>query len=187
MRYNREILRGDVYWYDPPELTGGGSIQQKMRPVVIVSNNICNSNSPILSGRYTTSQINKHDIPTHIKAYINNKLNIIICEQEVPVVKSRLKRYICSLDEFTIYKIEYALLTQYGIFPEDHVSRLEYNIHNIDRFDGLQMLRYCEYYETHSFEDTCVYYGISDFNASKKYIQFCNKLGRKQKKEEEKS
>lgn len=179
---NSIILRGDVYWYNPPETIGNNSIQQKMRPVVIVSNNTCNENSPILSGRYTTTKIKKYNIPTHVRTYINGKENMIICEQEVPVIKNRLREYICSLDELTIYKIENALLIQYGIDGVDHVNRLKNKIIYKDNLTYEDMVDYCIYYETHSFEDTCIYYALLPSEINKLYFEFCKKISRNKRK-----
>lgn len=194
MKTKKEIQRGDIYWYIPPRIsdTESTSIQQKMRPVVIISNNACNKNSPILSGRYTTTQ-EKNNIPTHVSVYINNCENTILCEQEVAVVKSRLRHYIGSVDDFTMHQIERAILLQQDINPVDHIynetdstKEVKQIIESFDTdmpidTDKSILENFCIYRENNNAQDTCIEYDLDIRTVDSIYANICKHIGRNKK------
>lgn len=106
-----EYIRGDVFC---ASLEGDGSIQNGMRPVVIIQNDIGNKYSPTVIIAAITSQIKKMNQPTHViirKDNINNLKydSIILLEQIRTINKSYLFDKIGRLNEKDIQKLNSAL------------------------------------------------------------------------------
>lgn len=189
-----KIRRGEVYWYSPPIILSSTSIQQKPRPVLIVSNNICNENSPIISGRCMTTQ-EKNSLPTHVSVYIDGVENTILCEQELAVVKNRLKACIGRLDYFTMHQVERAIMLQYEIAPIDHI-KCENNIedfsvflngfytenrywnHKFSEHEKREIIKFCEFRETHAAESTCIKFNLDIRSLDTIYSNICKYLKR---------
>lgn len=82
------VLQG--YIIDNIFFTGRGSIQCGRRPCVVVSNNICNQNSPVIHVVPLSTNIKRMEMPVHkyIKANTYNKLlldSVALCEQVMPI------------------------------------------------------------------------------------------------------
>lgn len=69
-------------------------VQHGRRPVVIISNNLANIHSPVVTVIPLTSQMNKHQLPTHVYLWGQglNRASIALCEQVMAVDKTRLLR-----------------------------------------------------------------------------------------------
>ena len=109
----REIKRGDVYWCEFQY--GTGSEQVGTRPVVIVSNDICNETSTIVTVVPLTSSF-KRKMPTHTIVRATNKESTALAEQVFTVDKERIGDYInrCTADEME--RIEKCLKIQIGVY-----------------------------------------------------------------------
>lgn len=113
MEMNRtEIKRGDIFLYNFGE--GNGSIQGGIRAAVVVSNNIANRYSPVVLVSPITSQINnKATLPTHVVVDHEScgllKESQILCEQIFSVNKNSLHKFIGSLDDNDMEKLNKAL------------------------------------------------------------------------------
>ena len=176
---NQPIRRGDVFWYIPPKIQTETSIQQKMRPIIIISNDSCNEYSPILSGRYTTTK-EKHYLPTHVSFIMNGCENIVLCEQEVAVVKNRLDKYIGTVDNFTMHQIERAILIQQGIDVADHVKTFNDTPIDIEQYKTLPnkcLKEFCEYREKFGARMTCMRYNMDIRSVDKFYREICQHIG----------
>ena len=55
----------DIWLADIPA-PKGSHVQHGRRPVVIISNNLANTHSPVVTVIPLTSQMNKHQLPTHV-------------------------------------------------------------------------------------------------------------------------
>lgn len=114
----RKVSRGQV-WYlvDPKSDNYDGSIQGKNRPVIIVSNDNCNQNSPVIHVVPLTTQA-KNNLPTHVHFNDGKFEQIALCEQVRPVKESLFydkSYYKYTLSDEVMHKIEEALATQFGL------------------------------------------------------------------------
>jgi len=110
----KEIKRGEVYYADVSPCVG--SEQDGFRPVVIVQNNLGNKHSSTTIAVAITSRKPKSNIPTHIVIEPTDWLSglnrmvqsIILTEQIQTIDKSRLGRYLCTLTEEQMEKVDQA-------------------------------------------------------------------------------
>lgn len=107
--------RGDIVWVNLPN--NRDNIQGGVRPVVIVSNNICNNNSPVLHGIPLTRQIKKHNQPTQVIIPKNSAIDesVAMAEQLMPINKTWIKDKIAKCGDKLIEKINIAILVQVGL------------------------------------------------------------------------
>jgi mRNA-degrading endonuclease toxin of MazEF toxin-antitoxin module len=121
---NQEIKRGDIWLANLGE--GVGSIQGKLRPVVIVQNNMGNQYSPTLTCIPLTSQ-NKKQLPTHVLLKNTTcllSLSIALCEQITTLSKGMLSRYIGEVSSVDMQEIERAIKIQTGIKDDLDISSI---------------------------------------------------------------
>jgi mRNA interferase MazF len=113
---NIKISRGDIYYADLSPVIG--SEQGGIRPVLIIQNNIGNRHSPTVVIAAITSQVGKKKpLPTHISinAQMLAKDSIALLEQIRTIDKSRLGKYIGTLDDDSMRPINNALQISIGI------------------------------------------------------------------------
>ena len=112
-----DIKKGDIYYalLDPIV----GSEQNGTRPVVIVQNDLANKCSPVVLIAPITSRVySKPKLSTHVYLKKYKKIthdSIILMEQIRVIDKSRLKSYICTLDEIQMRETDRAILNAFGI------------------------------------------------------------------------
>lgn len=144
----RKISRGQVWFLvDPNSNYYDGSIQGKNRPVLVVSNNSCNENSPVIHVVPLTSAV-KNNLPTHVH-FNDGKLDqIILCEQ-VRLVKESLfydkSYYKYTLSDDLMQKVDEALAVQFGlslIMPNS--ERFWKSIEQIIRLKVKEAIKYCK-------------------------------------------
>lgn len=110
-----EILYGDVFYADLGE-PDGTNVQSGIRPVLVVSNNSCNLRSNVISVIALTSQ-EKQYLPTHV-IFEPDSLNGLsekstaICEQIIPLCKTRLKSRIGYLKPSEMEKVSKSMKIQ---------------------------------------------------------------------------
>lgn len=104
--------------YEPPASVVSTSVQQGMRPWVVISNDVANLNSPTCNIAPCTTQ-DKPLIPTHVHTWFRNSKNTIMIEQNIPVDQFALKNsdYVVTLTDDTLEKIEKAIAIHYDIRP----------------------------------------------------------------------
>ena len=111
------INRGDVFWADIEY--DGTSIQGGVRPIVIVSNQQCNRYSSIISAVCLTTSKTKTLLPTHVSISAKEaglkQDSICLCEQPMPIAKSKLIRFITALSLKDMRRIEDGLRCQLGL------------------------------------------------------------------------
>lgn len=111
---NKNVKRGDLYLI---QLTGQGSEQNGIRPVVIIQNDVGNQHSPTTVVVPLTSQ-NKKEIPTHVNLCPEDgvvKPSTALCEQPFVVDKTRLMKKLGSLNENKIEDINKKIMFNLGI------------------------------------------------------------------------
>lgn len=113
------IRRGDIF--NEVDLTDAiGSEQGGVRPCIVVSNNICNKYSPVVTIIPISAQIEKLRLPVHVELdhekYGFARPSFVMCEHILTVDKSRLS----NKSNKWIYKedmdrIELAMRIQLGL------------------------------------------------------------------------
>jgi mRNA interferase MazF len=115
---NREIHRGDLYYYDFGNCTG--SVQSGERPVLVVQADDYNHNAPTIIVAAVTSVMKKRYLPSHIELGENfglKKPSMVLLEQVQTVNKSELKEYIGTVDdEQVIRQINKTLKKTFGLW-----------------------------------------------------------------------
>jgi len=90
-----------------------GSEQGGHRPVLIVQNDRGNRFAPTVIVVPLTSSERKHALPTHVVlpegAYGLRKESTVLCEQVRTLEKTRLDRYVGTLDREKLKEVEKAL------------------------------------------------------------------------------
>lgn len=114
----REIKWGDIYYCDLG--SGKGSVQGKLRPVLIIQNDVGNKNGPTTVVAAISSVIKKMHMPTHIvldRTCGLKEKSIAMLEQIRTVDKNtELKEYIGRVrDKQTIHAIKQGLSIELGI------------------------------------------------------------------------
>lgn len=103
------IKRGDVYYADLSPVVG--SEQGGVRPVVVVQNDKGNRYSKTIIVAPVSKKMSKPPIPTHVIFSVESLsyVSMILCEQLRTIDKKRLGQWICTLDEKTIERVDYAI------------------------------------------------------------------------------
>ena len=114
----QEVKRGQIVMLDLP--TVSGSVQNGLRPCVIISNNKANKFSPNVIAVPLTSR-NKKDMPTHY-ALQPSKVNglkvtsTILAEQILTVSKNAIKRIIGVVEDQHIDNINRIIKESISLF-----------------------------------------------------------------------
>ena len=103
--------RGEVYWYDFGDYSDDkrNRIYHKRRPVVIVSNDLGNHNSGIVTIAPITSKPRQKEYPFQVMFKNGQNENVICLEQCRTINNYELLNYIGKLDEVTMKKVDIAL------------------------------------------------------------------------------
>lgn len=100
-----KVLRGQIYLADLQH--NSGSEQGGIRPVLVIQNNVGNKFSPTIIVVPITSKSKKY-IPTHIDVGTDGGLvkdSLVLCEQISVLDKRHLIKYIGTLSQSTMDKI----------------------------------------------------------------------------------
>lgn len=109
-----KIRRGAVYWWNcPPASQSRPHIQQGIRPVVVVSNEDCNENSPVVTVVPFTSRIHR-PFPQQVPVVFNGDVSVALCEQVTSVPITELGGFIGNLCGFQVDQVDTALAIQLG-------------------------------------------------------------------------
>lgn len=115
VKINKMVRRGDI-WMADLRIGAVGSEQGKIRPVLVVQNNIGNKHSPTVTVVPLTSRT-KNNLPTHV--ILNEPClasrSIALVEQIRTIDKSRLIRYIGRISESIMNQINEAIAIQVGL------------------------------------------------------------------------
>ena len=106
----KEIKRGDIYYADLSPVVG--SEQDGQRPVLIIQNDFGNRYSPTTIVAAITSQMHKRNLPTHVIIDGSESMmkSMVMTEQIRTIDKTRLDRYITTLDSETMHEVDRALM-----------------------------------------------------------------------------
>lgn len=114
----RNIKRGQVFWWYPTK-PKEGHIQAGTRPAIVVSNDVCNMNSPVVTIVPATTAC-KRPYPQHAPFVMQGEFNLALGDQitSIPVVE--LGDYICTLKDFQMEQVERAILVQLGFIQTEY-------------------------------------------------------------------
>ena len=122
------LVRGTVVMIDFG--SGEGCEQNNKRPALILSNDICNRFSPVITVAPLTSKIDKRQLPTHIflsasdGKYPIHTDSIVMMEQIRTVDKRRIcSKALFNLSEEDIYDANRALSIQLGLWNQKESKR----------------------------------------------------------------
>lgn len=109
-----QVKRGQIYYADLSPVVG--SEQGGMRPVLIVSNDIGNKHSPVVTICPLTSRV-KTPLPTHMTMLRRYRRieGTVLCEQVRTIDKRRLKEMMCELTEDEMARVDHALNIALGL------------------------------------------------------------------------
>lgn len=115
---SKKVSWGDIYYCDLGQ--GEGSIQAKLRPVLIIQNNVGNENGPTTLVAAISSVIKKMYMPTHILLDTTcglKKKSIVMLEQVFTVnTATDLKQYVgCLTDRGTIIAVKKGIAIETGV------------------------------------------------------------------------
>lgn len=111
----QKVSRGEIYYYKTTSLVDG-SLQQRTRPILILSNDIGNSASSIALACYLTTSPKKLYLPTHCTTYATGKVSTVICEQIITVNQNNISGDcigVCTENEME--DVEKCLIVSLGI------------------------------------------------------------------------
>ena len=117
---NTVIHKGDIFFADLGDTVG--SEQSGVRPVLVIQNNVGNRFSPTIIVSPITSKIKKGTYPTHV--IINpkcglNETSMILLEQIRTIDKTRLGRYLGTVDDESMRKVDRAISVSLGLFQSE--------------------------------------------------------------------
>ena len=106
--------RGEIYWTNVE--TNAQHVNKGFRPVLVVSNDICNETPQVVTVVPLTTA-DKKFMPTHVVTHVNGIKNTILCEHVMPVNKDDLKliNKFAELPNGTMDLVSVALMKQLGI------------------------------------------------------------------------
>ena len=127
----REIKRGEIYYIDLSNIDYTDShIAGKIRPGLIIQNNIGNSNSPnVIVALLTTAE--KKDYPFQYKTNVTGRPSIIMFDQLLTVSKQTLKEKMTELTPQQIYESDKALMNSLDLLPYSMSSIRDFNVVSI--------------------------------------------------------
>ncbi len=118
MEKNGTPQRMDIWYADLP-MREGSSVQGGGRPVVIVSNDICNAVSTVITIAPMTRQMKKLTLPTHVLIEApDGDQSVVLAEQIMPIDRSILKKYMGKVKDEEVNKVEAAVKEQLGMKGE---------------------------------------------------------------------
>ena len=120
-----KVIRGSIIRVHlPGKNTSGKCIQEGERPMVVISNDVCNNVSPVITALPLTSSDKKilKSMPTHVVIDDNDlegtglvKKSVVMAEQICPVDKRDIVTFMGTLPKKYIPSLERAMMVQIGL------------------------------------------------------------------------
>ena len=118
MKTNEHPQRMEI-WYANLPLRSGSSVQGGGRPVVVISNDICNAVSTVITVAPMTRRMKKLKLPTHVVIDVpDGGQSVVLVEQIMPMDKSLLKSRMGKVKDEDEPRIEQAVKEQLGMRSE---------------------------------------------------------------------
>ena len=107
--------RMDVWYADLP-LHNDSCVQGGNRPVIVISNDICNEVNTVITVVPMTRQMKRLSLPTHVVvASPDGGESVVLAEQVMTIDKTRLDNRLGFVSAEDMRKIEVALMEQIGM------------------------------------------------------------------------
>lgn len=118
----KQIKRGEIYYANLCPIVG--SEQGGVRPVVILQNDKGNKHSNTTIVAAITSELDKPNLPTHVifKTDRMKKKSMVLLEQIRTIDKSRLGRFVGTMDHRTMKQVDKAILISFSL---DYLEELK--------------------------------------------------------------
>lgn len=110
-----DIRRGQVWWWNCPD-HNRAHIEQGARPVVIISNDVCNTHSPVVTVVPLTTSA-KRPYPQQAPLIFNNSMSVALGDQITCVPVDELDRFVGTLADFQMEQVDRAVSVQLGFIP----------------------------------------------------------------------
>lgn len=107
-----EIKRGQVWWWACPD-HNREHIQRGTRPVVVVSNDVCNQASGVVTVVPFTTRVRK-PYPQQVPVVFGDEISIALADQLTSISVNELHRYICDLRDFQMDQVDRAIAVHLG-------------------------------------------------------------------------
>ena len=117
----RVIRRGSVWWWNCPEHTRS-HIQRGNRPVVVVSNDMCNRASGAITVAPLTTSV-KRPFPQQVPVVLSQDVSIVLTDQLTTISVDELGAYITDLKDFQMEQVDKALAIQLGLVSANTHNR----------------------------------------------------------------
>lgn len=117
-----QVKRGEIYYANLCPIVG--SEQGGVRPVVILQNDKGNKHSNTTIVAAITSELDKPNLPTHVifKTDRMKKKSMVLLEQIRTIDKSRLGRFVGTMDHRTMKHVDKAILISFSL---DYLEELK--------------------------------------------------------------
>lgn len=114
MNKQNSFQRGDVYLAEFDHAVGSEILGP--HPIVLLQNNVGNYHGPTVIGAAITSQIKKPFMPTHILLKIGPCAGSMVMTEQIHTIdKTRLMKYVCTLDANEMKEIDKAVIQSLGL------------------------------------------------------------------------
>ena len=116
-----KIRRGDIYYTNIEDIGQTvGSEQSGSRPAIVIQNDIGNEYSPTTIVAFITTR-QKKLLPTHVRLHTNTLFypSTALLEQVRTISKDRLERYIGTLSDKDMKKIDRALEISLALYGKE--------------------------------------------------------------------
>ena len=123
------MKRGDIYRADLDPVVG--SEQGGVRPVVIIQNDMGNLHSPTVIVAAVTTRCKKPELPVHVRITAEEsglaRDSVVLTEQVRTLEKTRLTRYLGTLTEEAMGRIDRALQMSLGTMRRENGGKTNGN------------------------------------------------------------
>lgn len=188
----REIRRGRVYWWNNPR-PRAGHLQAGRRPCIVISNDVCNMRSPVVTIIPCTSKAHK-PYPQQAPFVLQGGLTVALGDQITSIPVKELDDYICTLKDFQLEQIERAILVQLGMAPttdpEEFTAPVEKSVENVQnpkpkkgegkkrmRWTDDNILQFLIDFDEGNIGAMRAKYGLSEATIHRYYLNFKKKIG----------
>ena len=157
-----KYVRGGIYFADLG--MNRGSEQSNTRPVIIISNDLNNAHSNVVTVIPITgaekTQLPIHVIIPSVQGSHENPINTVLCEQIRAISTERIRNFIGILDAETMSKIETALKIQLGMLPVETKTN-QTTKHSFISYSDEYKRQFMKDATTHTISEVAKQYNIS--------------------------
>lgn len=105
--------RGEVWWWNS-ERQSAGCLQKSNRPVIVVSNDVCNANSSVITVVPLTTKVHR-SFPQQVPVVCNGRISVALGDQVQCVPIEELTSYFGKLEGYQMERVNKILLVQLGL------------------------------------------------------------------------